>query len=162
MGKLLPFTRLMKQAATEKGNSVMAQAKASELLDSYNVVAVLAQQEIVARLALKLARILTALSGQLDKIEAERIALCQKYGTLPEGGTEGPIHYEFEPEQRALFDTEINELQNRDILLTVEQLTVDELSQLKANAAMMIPITWLINDPAAVAAEAEATAPVTT
>jgi hypothetical protein len=149
MGNILKFNRLMKQAASEKGQTEVIKIKAGQMLDSYNVLVLLAQQQVSARVAFKLSRVLQGLARQMDAIEAERIALCQKYGTLPEG----EANYTFEPEARTLFDAEAVELQSREIIIKTEQLTLDEIGDLKINGVAMFALAPFINAPEEVETE---------
>lgn len=113
----------------------------NQLLNSIPALDVLFQQPVRAQTAFRLKMLTKEVNGLLETFNQTRLALCSKYGTLTEDGTE----FDFEnADNKRKFEEEYQELLNADVELQFEPMSVSSLGDALLSPIHLESLEWLI------------------
>lgn len=114
--------------------------KYSEIISAKPALETLSKKELTVKEAVKLARLIKKLNGELEIFGEKQREFCEKYGTLSEDGTQ----YRFDDlEKRAAFEKSMAELLAFEIDFEEEKICLK--SDIKLPAADVINLECFIN-----------------
>lgn len=93
------------------------------LVNADSTIARLAEKELPVNQSYRLAKFIKAFVTEFDVYNAERIKLCNKYGTLDKDNGV----YKFEGESREKFNADINVLLSQEVELDVKPIDISGL-----------------------------------
>lgn len=114
--------------------------KLKNLLELQPALQALASSRLPAVASYRIAKAVKAVGTELADYDAARIALCQKYGTLPEGGQE----FQFTPEQMPLFHAELVQLLEEEVAVAFPRLAPSELGDLQIEPAHLMALDGVV------------------
>lgn len=128
--------------------------KLGDLVNSENALAALAQENVSARMAFTLALVLKEVGKHLDAKRAAHQKLLEKYGVPKENQ---PGFFNIQPEQRAAFEKEFNDLLDTEATLPIGKIRASALETegVKLSGGERLALTWLLKEDVQPMFEAE-------
>ncbi len=114
----------------------------NQFLKADNTLARLAGQPLPVKQSYRLARLIKAISNEIQIYDGERIKLCEKYGTL----NKDKNIYEFDENNREKFDADIRVLQGQTIDLDVKPIDISDLELSAQDIINIEPFIEVIAD----------------
>lgn len=118
----------------------MINVKISSLLNSTEALQKLAGADLKAKLAWQVARLLKAAEAELQSFNETRMTLIKKYGEKDAEGeliTDEKGNCKIPPEVIDTFTTELNELINTEVEISVNKISIDDLENISFTPSEM-------------------------
>lgn len=127
----------------------MITLKMGDLLNATDTLQKLSQQELKARLALQIARMLKEAEREIQNFNEIRMNLIKKYGEKDESGeiiTDDNGNCKIIPESVTVFSKELNELVEMEVEINANKIKLDDLDSLDFTPSEMVTLEPFIEE----------------